>query len=74
MMKMLDEAAVGYRVVLTKADKVKESDLEFTVMKVAEETKKHVAAFQVHVTSSEKGIGIASLRAAVIEDAWVLIG
>jgi GTP-binding protein len=70
MMKMLDEAAVGYRVVLTKADKVKESDLEFTVMKVAEETKKHVAAFpQVHVTSSEKGIGIASLRAAVIEDA-----
>jgi len=39
-------------------------------MKVAEETKKHVAAFpQVHVTSSEKGIGIASLRAAVIEDA-----
>ncbi len=27
MMKMLDEAAVGYRVVLTKADKIKASEL-----------------------------------------------
>ena len=27
MMKMLDEAAVGYRLVLTKADKIKASEL-----------------------------------------------
>lgn len=70
MMKMLDEAAVGYRVVLTKADKVKKSELDKTVEKVAAEAKKHVAAYpEIHVTSSEKGMGIAALRAAVIEDA-----
>lgn len=70
MMKMLDEAAVVYRIVMTKADKVKKSELDATVAKVAEEAKKHVAAFPViHVTSSEKGMGIAELRAAVLEDA-----
>ncbi len=31
MMKMLDEAAVGYRLVLTKADKIKASDLAATL-------------------------------------------
>ncbi|MFV0643069.1 MAG: ribosome biogenesis GTP-binding protein YihA/YsxC, partial [Sphingomonadaceae bacterium] len=36
MMKMLDEAAVGYRIVLTKADKVKASELE--QVRVAVET------------------------------------
>lgn len=70
MMTMLDEAAVGYRVVMTKADKIKKSELDATVLKVAEEAKKHVAAFpQIHVTSAEKGMGIAELRAAVVEDA-----
>lgn len=70
MMKMLDEAAVGYRIVLTKADKVKASELEATAARVAEEARKHPAAFPVlHLTSSEKGMGIAALRAAVIEDA-----
>lgn len=70
MMKMLDEAAVGYRIVLTKADKVKASELEATAAKVAEEARKHVAAYPVlHVTSAEKGMGIAALRAAVLEDA-----
>ena len=49
---------------------VKKSELDATVAKVAEEAKKHVAAFPViHVTSSEKGMGIAELRVAVLEDA-----
>ncbi len=70
MMKMLDEAAVGYRVVLTKADKIKKSELDKTVAAVAAEAKKHVAAYpEIHVTSAEKGMGIAELRAAVVEDA-----
>jgi GTP-binding protein len=69
-MKMLDEAAVGYRIVLTKTDKIKASELERVANKVADEAKKHVAAFpQLHLTSSEKGMGIAALRAAVISDA-----
>ncbi len=72
MMKMLDEAAVGYRVVLTKADKIKASELARVVEQTEAEAKKHVAAFpKLHVTSSEKGMGIAELRAAVLADAGV---
>jgi GTP-binding protein len=70
MMKMLDDAAVGYRLVLTKADKIKASELAATLAKVEAQARKHVAAFPViHVTSAEKGMGIAELRAAVLEDA-----
>lgn len=69
MMAMLDEAAVGYRVVLTKADKVKASELAQTVERTQAEARKHVAAHpEVHVTSSEKGMGIAELRGAVLDD------
>lgn len=72
MMKMLDEAAVGYRIVMTKADKIKASELEKTVAAVEAEAKKHVAAFpHIHVTSSEKGMGIGELRAALLQDAGV---
>ncbi|HMT46559.1 MAG: hypothetical protein RL702_628 [Pseudomonadota bacterium] len=72
MMKMLDEAAVGYRLVLTKADKIKASELEAVIAATQAEARKHSAAFPViHVTSSEKGMGIEELRAAVLEDAGV---
>lgn len=70
MMAMLDAAAVSYRVVLTKADKLKASELEAVRLRTEAEAKKHVAAFPViHLTSSEKGLGIAELRAAVLADA-----
>ncbi|MBO9518401.1 MAG: YihA family ribosome biogenesis GTP-binding protein [Porphyrobacter sp.] len=70
MMKMLDEAAVGYRLVLTKADKVKASELAATLAKVEAQARKHVAAYPViHVTSAEKGMGIPELRAAILGDA-----
>lgn len=70
MMKMLDEAAVGYRIVLTKTDKIKASELERVANRIADESRKHPAAFPtLHLTSSEKGMGIEELRAAVVEDA-----
>ncbi|MEM1051449.1 MAG: ribosome biogenesis GTP-binding protein YihA/YsxC [Pseudomonadota bacterium] len=70
MMKMLDEAAVGYRIVLTKTDKVKASELERVANTIADEARRHPAAFpELHLTSSEKGMGIEALRAAVIADA-----
>jgi GTP-binding protein len=70
MLKMLDEAAVGYRLVLTKADKIKATELAEIVAKVEAQARTHVAAYpQVHVTSAEKGMGIAELRAAVLADA-----
>ena len=69
MMKMLDEAAVGYRVVLTKADKIKASELEKVTARTSEEARKHPAAFpHIHVTSSEKGMGLDELRAALLRD------
>jgi len=72
MMAMLDEAAVGYRIVLTKADKVKAEALANVLAKTEAEARKHAAAFpQVHVTSSETKLGIEELRAAVLEDAGV---
>lgn len=70
MMKMLDEAAVGYRVVLTKADKIKASELAAVIASTQAEARKHVAAHpEVLVTSSEVKMGIDELRAAVMEDA-----
>jgi len=68
VMKMLDDAAVSYHVVLTKADKVKASELANTQERVAEEARKHPAAHPlILTTSSEKGMGIDELRDAVID-------
>jgi GTP-binding protein len=70
MMQMLDESAASYRVVLTKADKIKASELEAVLAATQAEARKHSAAYPVvHVTSSEKGMGIDDLRAALMEDA-----
>jgi GTP-binding protein len=70
MMEMLDQAAVGYRIVLTKADKIKASDLAAVTAATEAEARKHSAAYPlVHVTSAEKGMGIPELRAAVMQDA-----
>ncbi len=72
MLKMLDESAVGYRLVLTKADKIKASELAAVIAATEVEARKHSAAYPViHVTSSEKGMGIAELRAAILSDALI---
>jgi GTP-binding protein len=72
MMTMLDEAAVGYRIVLTKADKVRAEDLAQTLAATEAVARKHIAAFPgVMVTSAEKRAGIAALRAAILEDSEI---
>jgi GTP-binding protein len=68
IIKMLDEAAVSYRLVLTKADKVKASELATAMDRLAAEARTHVAAHpEILATSSEGGLGIPELRAAVLE-------
>ena len=68
VMEMLDKAAVSYRIILTKADKIKASALEAVAAATEAEIRKRPAAHpDVIRTSSEKGMGIAELRAAVIE-------
>ena len=70
MMAMLDGAAVGYRIVLTKADKVRASELEAVLAATVTEARRHAAAFpDVLVTSAETKLGIDDLRAAVLADA-----
>lgn len=66
IMKLMDEAAVSYQAVLTKADKPKATELESVVAKVAGELAKHPAAYpQILVTSARAGLGIPELRSAV---------
>ena len=68
ILEMLDKAAVSYRMVLTKADKIKATELaDVTEATVAEARKRPAAHPEVLVTSSETGLGIPELRAAVME-------
>lgn len=63
---LLDEAAVSYQVVLTKADAVGAAALAACVEATAAALAKRRAAFpQVLATSARTGTGIAELRAAV---------
>ena len=71
IMKMLDDAAVNYQLVLTKGDKVKPTELAKTLQATEEEARKHPAAHpHIFTTSSETGSGIAELRTAVLEAAF----
>lgn len=68
MMKMLDQSAVVYQVVLTKIDKLKASELDAVAKRTQDEIVKHVAAHPTLIlTSSEKGIGIPELRAEILQ-------
>ena len=70
MMRMLDEAAVSYHIVLTKGDKVKPSALGALYEATMLEAAKHPAAHpSIFTTSSETGSGIAELRTAILEAA-----
>ena len=68
ILEMLDRAAVGYRLVLTKADKVKATDLAAVhAATIAEARKRPAAHPEIIATSSDTGLGIPELRAAVLE-------
>ncbi len=70
VMRMLDDAAVSYHLVLTKADKVKPTALAETIAMAAAEAARHPAAHPaIFTTSSETGSGIAELRTAMLEAA-----
>jgi len=72
IMKMLDDAAVSYRLVLTKADKIKASELAAVQAATEAEARKRPAAHpEVIATSSEGGLGMDRLRAAVLEAALI---
>ncbi|MEE4239036.1 MAG: ribosome biogenesis GTP-binding protein YihA/YsxC [Anderseniella sp.] len=62
----LDEAAVNYHIVLTKADKLKAAERDKVLAATAKAIARRPAAFpDVIITSSEKGWGIPELRAEI---------
>ena len=66
IMALLDSAAVTFQCVMTKTDKVKASDLDNVLTQVRAKLAAHPAAFpELILTSSEKGDGIATLRATI---------
>ena len=64
MMKLMDDSAVSWAVVLTKVDKIKSEQLQKIRDKTQQEISLHVAAYpHIWETSSQTGAGIADLRA-----------
>jgi GTP-binding protein len=62
----LDQAAVNYQFVLTKADQVKPADLEARLAATHAALAKHPAAYpEVLATSAHSGAGVPELRAAI---------
>ncbi|WP_306047294.1 ribosome biogenesis GTP-binding protein YihA/YsxC [Nioella sp. MMSF_3534] len=66
IMDLLDRSAVPFQVVLTKADKIKQADMPGLLEQVRGALAKHPAAYpEIVATSSEKGVGIPTLRAII---------
>ena len=66
IMKLMDEAAISYALVLTKTDKLKKTQVAGVVEKVQAASTRHPAAYPfVFPTSSVKGTGIDALRAEI---------
>src|ERR1700709_1927592 len=67
VLKTLDNAAVSYQIILTKADQVKAGALESLATSVQQVLKPRPAAFpEIIATSSKSKDGIADLRAAIM--------
>ena len=66
IMRDLDVTAVSYEVVLTKADKISQAELEKCIEATEATLRKHPAAHpEIIATSSAKGTGLEMLRAAI---------
>jgi len=66
-LEALDEAAVSYQIVLTKADKLKAAEVEAVTAKTLAQVSRRAAAFpRVLATSAAKGAGIPELRAEIL--------
>jgi GTP-binding protein len=66
LLATLDESAVSYQIVLTKADEIKPKALTDCVAATRDALAKHPAAFPgVLASSSDTGAGIPELRAAI---------
>ena len=68
VLDLLDTAAVSYQIILTKTDKIKAGQIEKLEAATRAKLTKRPAAFpEIHSTSSEKGHGMAELRAVIAD-------
>lgn len=68
MMKMLDDAAMSYRVILTKADDCKKSDLEKTIAETRQKLQKQIAAYpDIYTVSAHDKEGLDRLHNLLLE-------
>ncbi|EIE52808.1 GTP-binding protein [Salipiger aestuarii] len=66
IMTLLDRSAVTFQAVLTKIDKIRDSERDTVLTQVRDRLSRHPAAYpEIVLTSSEKGEGIATLRAII---------
>jgi GTP-binding protein len=66
IMQLMNKSALAFQVVLTKLDKIKDHERDQVLEQVRSKLAKHPAAFpEVILTSSEKGEGLATLRAVI---------
>ncbi len=71
IMKLLDESAASYMLVLTKADKLSTKEQAETLENVRETAKKYPACHpDIMLTSAETGLGVEALQNQLAE--WVL--
>jgi len=74
-MDALDQAAVSYQIVLTKADKLKPAELEQVTGRTLQAIARRPAAYPaVLATSAAKGTGLETLRAGVAAVCGLLAG
>ena len=68
IMQLMNKSALAFQVVLTKLDKIKDHERDQILEQVRSKLAKHPAAFpELILTSSEKGEGLATLRAVIAE-------
>jgi len=68
IMQLMNKSALAFQVVLTKLDKIKDHERDQVLAQVRSKLAKHPAAFpELILTSSEKGEGLATLRAVIAE-------
>lgn len=66
ILKLLDESAVPYQIVLTKTDKVSKAAAENLIKDIALKLKNHAAAHtEILATSAEKKLGLDEVRSEI---------
>ena len=66
ILKLLDNAAVNFQIVLTKVDKIKDAEFDSILKSLSDILSSHPAAFpEIIATSVNSGLGISKLKSVI---------